>query len=59
MTIAEGVTVAAVVIGAAAVVWRKFEGSAQGGKGSCKACGDDCSCAIKTIRKSKSSGNRN
>lgn len=59
MTVIEGVTVAAVVVGAAAVVWRKFAGSATGEKGSCKACGDDCSCAIKTMRKTKSSGTQN
>lgn len=58
MTVVEGLTVAAIVTGAALVVWRKMGGSASGAKGSCKACSDDCSCAIKTIRDSKSSGNR-
>jgi hypothetical protein len=59
MTIVEGVTVAVVVVGAGLVVWRRLGGSTKGNKGSCKACGDECACAIKTIRDSKSSGNHN
>ena len=56
MSIVEGITVGAIVLASAGVVYRQFAKSSGTEKGSCKGCGDSCACVIKEAKTNIPSG---